>query len=175
MKRLTILLCVLAGCGGSSQTDASSTHDVGNFGFGCAGGAACPLDQVCCTMPGPPVAFGCVAPSACPMANQILCDSTAACSGGTPVCCGVDVPNGTGTYPQCNPASVGTSCTTASACQTHLGQSCNDTTKVQLCHVKAECTDAVNNQCCTFTSSGASLTFCIDGPTAALGGATCHN
>jgi hypothetical protein len=82
--------------------------------------------------------------------------------------------NGTGTYPECGIATLGTSCTTKAACPTHIGNSCTDTTKVQLCQAKSDCTDATNNQCCTFESGAASLTFCIDATTAALGGGTCH-
>ena len=106
------------------------------------------------------------------MADAALYDF--GCGGNTPVCCGVDAPDGTGTYPTCGISTLGTSCTSAAACPTHLGTSCTDTTKVQICHMSSECSDATNNQCCTFTSSGASLTFCIDATTAFLAHATCH-
>jgi len=183
MKPMMMILFVLASCGGSStQIDAPAggdgpkhdapSADVGSFDFGCGGTTACTLNKVCCF--GPPSSFSCVDPGSCAAADKIACDGPDECGGGTPVCCGVDVPDGTGSYPQCNPASLGTSCTAAAACPTHLGQSCSDTTKVRLCHVAAECTEPGNDQCCTFMSSGASLTFCIDGTTAALAGAPCH-
>jgi hypothetical protein len=190
VPRITIPLALaltlaMSGCGGSpsspTKQDAkvfldgsAAVADAPLFDFGCGGSAACTVDQVCCTMVGASLTFGCVAPASCPAADKLSCDGPDECSGGTPVCCGVDVPNGTGSYPQCNPASLGTSCTTAAACKTHLGSSCTDTTKVQLCHVAADCTDATNNMCCTFASGAASLTFCIDSVTAGLGGATCH-
>jgi hypothetical protein len=176
-----VLVFVLAACGGggSSGPDSSvmqdaQTADVGNYDFGCAGGAACSLDMVCCATPGATTTFACAAPASCPMADQILCDAPDDCGGSTPVCCGAYVANGTGTYPECGIATLGTSCTTKAACPTHIGNSCTDTTKVQLCQAKADCTDATNNQCCTFESGAASLTFCIDSTTAALGGGTCH-
>jgi hypothetical protein len=185
--RNLVILCLLAACGGSSSSqidapkggDANKTDapvDVGTFDFGCGGNTACSLDKICCTNPGPPVSFSCVPMASCPMADQITCDGPDECGGATPVCCGKDVPNGTGTFPQCNPASVSTLCSSAAACQTNLPQSCNETATVVICHVKADCAaDPTNNKCCTFTSNGAELTFCIDGTTAALGGATCHN
>jgi hypothetical protein len=187
MKNL-VILCVLAACGSSTSNQIDAPHgggdgpktdapvDVGEFDFGCGGNTACSLDKVCCTNPGPPVSFSCVDPASCPAADKITCDGPDECGGAAPVCCGVDVPDGTGSFPQCNPMSVGTSCTSAAACQTNLPQSCNETATVVICHVKADCAgDPVNNKCCTFNSNGAELTFCIDGTTAALGGATCHN
>jgi hypothetical protein len=175
-------IAAVAACSGSSSgppaDSGSGKHDapvdVSLDDFGCAGGSACASTDVCCAMPGNPFTFACVAQATCPMSQQINCDGPDECGGATPICCGVDVPDGTGTYPQCNAASVGTSCTSAAACPTHLGQTCTDTTKVQICHVAAECTDATNNKCCTFVSGAASLTFCIDSFTAQVGGATCH-
>jgi hypothetical protein len=178
--RLAELLAIaLAACGGSSSSpDAKRADarppDAAHYDFGCAAGSACETTQVCCTMPGSATTFACVAPASCSASDQITCDGPDECGASAPVCCGVDVPDGTGQYPQCGIRSLGTSCTTASACQTHLGQSCTDTSRVQLCHVAADCTDPTNNMCCTFASGSASLTFCIDGTTASLGGATCH-
>lgn len=160
--------------GGGKLDGSARSIDAATYDFGCGGGSACPLSQVCCTMPGSPLTFGCVDPGSCQGTNKISCDGPDDCGGSQPICCGVDVPDGTGTYPQCSPASLGTSCTSAAACSTHLGTSCTDTTKVQLCHVSADCTDASKNKCCTFVSGGASLTFCIDQATAGLAGATCH-
>jgi hypothetical protein len=188
MYRLAIVVVVVAtGCGGSSspgttdsgvKIDAPKPHDsgtdVGVFDFGCGDVTPCTLAQVCCTNPGPPVAFTCVAPASCQQADQITCDGPDECGGATPVCCGVDIPNGTGSYPNCNPTSVGTSCTSVAACKTHLGQDCTETSKVVICHTSSDCTDSTNNQCCTFGSANASLTFCIDSLTASLGGATCN-
>ncbi|HTR53420.1 MAG TPA: hypothetical protein VMJ10_22155 [Kofleriaceae bacterium] len=171
-----VVTCFLAAaCGSSSSgTDAGGKNDAALYPFGCAGSAACTTADVCCAMPGATTTFGCVATASCTVADQITCDGPEACGSAAPVCCGVETPDGTGTYPQCGLASLGTSCTTASACATHFGATCSDTSKVQLCHVKADCTDATDNLCCTFTSGGASLTFCIDATTAGLGGATCH-
>jgi hypothetical protein len=196
MIRPTTLVFVMtaASCGGSSsggthedaakdavKLDGSAAHpidasvDVGEFDFGCGGDTACPLDKVCCAMPGPPFTFGCVAPATCQAADKIACDGPDECVGtNTPVCCGVDVPNGTGSFPQCGTTSVGTSCTTAAACPTHIGGTCSDTTKVEICHVSSECTDQTNNKCCTFMSGGATLTFCTDSLTAQVGGGVCH-
>src|SRR5258705_13667750 len=111
MKRLTIILFVLAGasCGGSStQTDGNpgdgAKHDtgvgidVGNYDFPCGAGAPCRLDQVCCTMPGATPTFACVAPGSCPAADKITCDGPEDCTGGS-ICCGTDVPAGTGSFP----------------------------------------------------------------------------
>jgi hypothetical protein len=178
-----LLVLVLTACGSSSGStdgppgnhdDAGKKDAPSYYPFACATGSACTTDDVCCTMPGASTTFGCVAIASCPMADRISCDGPGTCGGSTPVCCGVDVPDGTGSFPQCGVASLGTSCTTSAACPTHLANSCTDTTKVQLCKVKADCTDATNNKCCTFASGAASLTFCIDGTTASLGGATCH-
>jgi hypothetical protein len=189
-----VAIVTSAGCGPSSPSgpvDASAPHDgsAGHvdaahpdsnidsgavFDFGCGGNTACLTTQVCCAMPGATTTFACVAPGACSAADKISCDGPDECGGTKPVCCGVDVPDGTGNYPTCGVASLGTSCTSAAACPTNLGQSCSDTTKVQICHINSECTDPNNNQCCTFMSGGAQLTFCTDATTAALGGATCH-
>lgn len=172
-----------AACGGSSSSPGTKDGSAGSDArmidgapddFGCGGNTACVAPQVCCSMPGATTTFGCVDPASCPSGDKIICDGPDECGGSAPVCCGVDVPDGTGSYPQCGVASLGTSCTTAAACQTHLGSTCTDTSKVQICHVSAECTDPANPMCCTFGSGGASLTFCIDASTASLAGATCH-
>jgi hypothetical protein len=178
--RLTVGLLLLASCGSdSSTTDAAPGQGDGPIDgavddFGCAGGSACLQTDVCCAMPGHTPAFACTATASCPAPDQLNCDGPMDCSGSTPVCCGTDVPNGTGTFPTCGVTSVGTSCSTAAACPTHVATNCTDTTKVQLCKVPADCTDATNNKCCTFASNGASLTFCIDATTAQLGGGVCH-
>jgi len=191
IPRAIVILFVTTSCGGPSSpgqmdgmqgsgSGSGSGHhdaavDVGVYDFGCGGNTACPLDKVCCAMPSnATTAFNCVAEADCPAPDKIACDGPDECGGNTPVCCGVDVPNGTGSFPQCNATSVGTSCTSAAGCPTHLANSCTDTTKVQICHIKAECTDGTNNKCCTFMSGGAELTFCIDSLTASLGNATCH-
>jgi hypothetical protein len=150
--------------------------DVGVFDFGCGGGPSCALDKVCCTMPGPPLTFGCVDPGACTANEEVLCDGPDECvvTPSTPVCCGIEKPDGTGTFPQCGTSAISTSCTTAAACPTHLSNSCSQTSKVQICHMSSECTDPNNNMCCTFMSGGASLSFCIDSLTASLGGGTCN-
>jgi hypothetical protein len=192
IPRAIVILFVTTSCGGSSspgQIDGmgsgsgsgsgSGFHDaavdVGVYDFGCGGNTACALNQVCCAMPSnTTTTFSCVSEGACPAADKIACDGPDECGGGTPVCCGVDVPSGAGSYPQCDAQSVGTSCTSAAACPTHLAGSCSDTTKVQICHVASECSDPNNPKCCTFMSGGAELTFCTDSVTAQFGGATCH-
>lgn len=184
-----VLVLLLVACGGSSaptkidsgsgsgKKDAMGSgagSDVGTYDFGCGGNTACPLNTVCCSMPGPSTTFACVAPGSCASADQITCDGPDECGGASPVCCGVYAGDGTGNYPMCGISTLGTSCTSAAACPTHLEQTCSDTTKVQICHVSSECTDQTNNMCCTFTSNGAMISFCIDSFTAAAGGATCH-
>jgi len=182
MRRLVILFA-LAACGGSSSNPIDGAHGgdgnktdapIGMYDFPCGTGAACTLDKVCCAMPGATTTFGCVAPGSCPMADKISCDGPQDCTGGQ-ICCGTYVPDGTGNPPQCGIASLGTACAASASCPTNLANSCSQTTTVTLCHHKAECTDPQNNQCCTFSSGAAALTFCIDGTTASLGGATCHN
>jgi len=174
MRALAVSCLVLAACSSSSSgSDAPANKiDAAVYPFGCAGGSACTRAEACCAMPGAETSFSCQA--TCAPGDAITCDGPGGCTVGAPVCCGVETPDGTGTYPQCGLSALGTSCTTASACTTHFGTSCTDSSTVQLCHVKADCTDAINNQCCTFTSGGASLTFCIDSTTAGLGGASCH-
>jgi len=166
-------LAMISDCGSSGATsDAAAARDASDFG--CAGSAACTGGAVCCAMPGAATTFGCAAPASCTTGDQITCDGPDGCSGSTPVCCGVDVPDGTGTFPKCGIQAIGTSCTSAAACPTQLGTTCSDTSKVVLCHAAADCTDSTYNKCCTFASGGASLTFCTNANTAALGGATCH-
>ncbi len=186
---LALVALVATACGSSSSpggphADASTKHDgsaqhidapvdVGTFDFLCGGGADCSLNDVCCTQPGQMPPFACVTPASCPAADKILCDGPDECGGTTPVCCGVDVPNGSGQFPNCGVTSIGTSCTSANACPTNVAQSCNQTSKVRLCHANTDCTEQNDNKCCTFTSNNASLTFCIDSLTAQLGGGTC--
>jgi hypothetical protein len=187
--RFAIVAMFVLGCGssGGSQIDGnpgkldgmgsgsgSGSADAGIYDFGCGGNTACTLDKVCCSMPGMPTTFGCVLPAACTMPDKIVCDGPDECGGATPVCCGVYAADGTGTYPQCGIATLGTSCTSAAACPTHLETTCTDTTKVQICHISAECTDATNNKCCTFQSGTTTLSFCIDSFTAQVAGATCN-
>jgi len=166
-----------AGVGIDAAAEGGVDADEGDgaiYDFGCGSGAGCKLTEVCCATPGANVTFACVAPGSCSDANKVTCDGPDECSGATPVCCGVETTNGIGTYPQCQPAALGTSCTTAANCNTHLGTSCNDTSRVVICHTPSDCNDATNNQCCTFNVNGASITFCIDSTTATLGGAQCH-
>jgi hypothetical protein len=184
---LVLATAFAAACGGSSSSmnhiDGSGSGsgvkdskplDGPLYDFGCGGNTACDTTKVCCTTPGPMTSFACADPASCPAGDKIACDGPDECGGSTPICCGVDVADGTGSFPMCGIASIGTSCTNAAQCKTHLPTSCSDTTKVQICHVSSECTDPTNNMCCTFSSNGAMLTFCIDSTTASLGGATCH-
>jgi hypothetical protein len=159
--------------GGGGAKDAGVPDDGGFYDFGCGGNTACPQAQVCCAAPGNPTTYSCVAPAACNQGDQINCDGPDECGGATPVCCGVNVPNGTGKYPNCGSSAIGTSCTSVANCPTHLGSTCTDTSKVVICHGSSDCTDTTNNQCCTFNSNGATLTFCTDGITA-LGATSCN-
>ena len=61
------------------------------------------------------------------------------------------------------------SCVAAGACSTMLGTSCIGTQIVQLCTKPSDCTDPLNNQCCTFTHDGGALTFCSSAFVAGLG------
>ncbi len=183
-----VFVLIATACGGSSSnpplidghTDGSgpppvdASPDIGYYDFGCGPNPACHLNDRCCVTLGATTTFTCEAPASCPMADQLDCNGPADCGGTTPVCCGVEVPDGTGSPGSCGLTSLGTSCTSAAACPTTLGTTCTETSKVQLCHVAADCTDPDNNKCCTFASGAASLTFCIDHTTAVLGGATCH-
>jgi hypothetical protein len=149
--------------------------EAGVYDFGCGGNTACPLTQVCCSMLGNPTTWACVNPGSCPSGDSISCDGPDECVGtSTPVCCGVAVGNGQGTYPSsCGGSALGTSCTTAGACATHVATSCSDTSTVQICHFNPDCTDTTYNQCCTFMVGGAPLTFCTDS-TGALVSGHCH-
>jgi hypothetical protein len=159
--------------GGGGGQDASGPQDAGFYDFGCGGNTACPQQQVCCSAPGNPTTYSCVAPASCTQGNQINCDGPDECSGATPVCCGVNVPNGMGKFPNCGSSAIGTSCTSVANCPTHLGTTCTDTSKVVICHASSDCTDATNNKCCTFNSNGATLTFCTDSLTS-LGATSCN-
>jgi hypothetical protein len=180
------LLFVLAACGssGSSKVDGKPGGSDGSnkpkdaaidatYDFGCGGNTACPIQDVCCTNPASPPTFSCVAPASCMAGNSISCDGPDECGGATPICCGVEVPNG-GTFPQCKLKSLGTTCSSAASCPTQIATNCNNTTKVTICHVKADCTDSTYNQCCTFNSGGGMLTFCTTQQLANLAGAQCH-
>ena len=163
-----------SGSGSGNGNGSGSGSGSGVYDFGCAD-ATCTLSQVCCTHPnGSNTTFTCDSMSSCPAADKIACDGPDECGGTTPVCCGVAVGNGQGSYPSCQFSSLGTSCTSAAACPTHLQSSCSDTTKVQICHVSSECTDSAEPKCCTFSTGGSELTFCTDATTAAIGQATCH-
>jgi hypothetical protein len=178
--RLAIVAMLVLGCGSSSDSKidsgggGGSADAAGHYGFACGSNSACTLDKVCCAMPGATTTFSCVAQTACAAADKLDCSGPDECGGTSPVCCGVYAGDGTGTYPTCGIATLGTSCTNAAACPTHLESTCSDTTKVRLCHVSAQCTDPTNNKCCTFTSGATSLSFCIDATTAQLGGGTCN-
>jgi len=158
----------------AGPVDAGPQGDGGFYDFACGYNTPCPSNTVCCAAPdGGSIKFSCVDPATCVTALQITCDGPDECTNGAaPLCCAVEIPNGLGTYPQCQAASLGTSC--QATCPTHLAQTCTETTKVVICHVGADCTDATNNNCCTFvTDGGASLTFCTDALTS-LGAVSCH-
>jgi hypothetical protein len=182
-----VILVLVVACGGPSGggggggggPDAkvyrdSKPVDVGMYDFGCGGNTACTLDKVCCAMPSATTTFSCVTAASCAAADQVNCDGPDECGGATPVCCGVYAGDGTGNYPTCGIKTLGTSCTSGGACPTHLETTCSDTTKVWICHAKTDCTDNNYPECCTFTSNGAEITFCIDSFTAAAGGGVCH-
>jgi hypothetical protein len=157
----------------SNGGDAAGFGDGGSFDFGCGGNGDCPLTQVCCTSAGPPISFACVDPATCPAPDKIECDGPDECGASAPVCCGVAVANGTGTFPACGDSTLGSSCTTAAACPTFVGN-CSQTTTLQVCHSHVDCSDSTE-QCCTFTGDGgAQLSFCFNAATATAVGGTCH-
>jgi hypothetical protein len=156
----------------SNGGDAAGFGEGGSFDFGCGGHGDCPLTQVCCTNVGPPVSFSCVDPATCPQNDKIECDGPDECSTAAPVCCGVAVGNGTGNFPLCGAISLGASCTTAASCPTFVGN-CSQTSTLQVCHDRADCTDS-SYECCTFTAdAGAYLSVCFDPGLAAAAGGHC--
>jgi hypothetical protein len=184
--RLALVACLVA-CGGGSSggggaTVDSGTHDgppasidapVGKYDFVCGNTPACFLDKVCCVDPSGP-SFSCVDPTTCNAADKLTCDGPQDCMNGD-VCCGVDVPNGTGTFPTCGQTSISATCMATSACKTAVNQNCNDASKVQLCHTNADCkTESGNDSCCTFAANNASLSFCFDSFQGGLAGGTCQ-
>jgi hypothetical protein len=151
--------------------------DAYEYDFGCSTGSACVSPNVCCATPsGSAVSFACASSATCPMADKITCDGPDECAAtpSTPVCCGVYVPSGAGTFPRCDLQSIGTSCTSMASCTTSIPYNCTSTKTVQLCHTASDCHDSNNNLCCSFGSGSAALTFCTDQTTANLGSATCH-
>ena len=152
--------------------DAAGYGDGGSFDFGCGGHGDCPLSQVCCTSPGPPITFSCVDPTTCPGPDKIECDGPDECSTTAPVCCGVAVGNGTGTFPACGAQTLGVSCAAAADCPTTIG-TCSQTSTLQICHSHSDCTDTTE-VCCSFGDGGAELSFCFDPTLAAAAGGVCH-
>jgi hypothetical protein len=183
---LTAAYAVACGGGSSSGPDAFQKRDApAVYPFACGSGSACASPNVCCSTPAAgAITFSCEDNTTCPLNDQLACDGPESCGGPTPVCCGKDVPDGTGTYPDCTPETLGASCTSVAACPTHIGSNCGETSTVQLCHTSSDCSsNSTDTECCTFTASGSgtgtgsgsvSLTFCIDKTTAQLEGATCH-
>jgi hypothetical protein len=185
--RLLLAACLVA-CGGGSSGGGGGAIDApkiidgakqidadpGSYDFECGGSTPCKLDKVCCTNPGPPIAFSCTDKTSCAAPDQISCDGPDDCSNGD-VCCGVDVPDGSGSFPNCGATSIGATCMPAASCKTTVQQNCTKTSKVQLCHTPADCNiEPANDQCCTFGTDAASLTFCIDSTTAQFGNGVCH-
>jgi hypothetical protein len=183
------VLAMAAACGSShnaptdspSKRDAAVTPDTpvtkmdaSVYDFECDDSSPCSTSMVCCTQPNQTPPFACLAPASCPTSDQITCAGPADCAAApsTPICCGTDVPDGTGEYPNCGITSIGTTCVAATACPTALPSTCAATTMVTLCHVAGDCMDSSYPDCCTFKSGSASLTFCVDSQLAAFG--TCH-
>ena len=108
------------------------------------------------------------------MADQITCDGPEDCSGATPVCCGVDVGNGQGTFPTCGATSVGAYCTSANNCKTAIAQSCSATQKVQFCHAELGLHDRVEQQQVLHVRVRRGLADVLQQhATAGIGGGTC--
>jgi hypothetical protein len=157
----------------SNGGDAAGFGDGGSFDFGCGGGPDCPLSEVCCTHPGPPITFSCMDPASCPGPDKVECDGPDECGPSAPICCGTAVGNGTGTFPNCGAQSLGDSCSTAANCPTFIGN-CSQTSTLQICHTHLDCSDT-SNGCCTFTGDGgAQLSFCYDPTLAMAAGGVCH-
>jgi hypothetical protein len=154
-------------------TDSEAPDEGPSYDFACGGKNPCLISQQCCAAPAATTTFSCTGPGVCSSTDVILCDGPDECGGAKPVCCAVEATNAGGSYPNCTPSALGTSCTATADCNTHLGTSCTETTSVVLCHVNSDCTDPNNPKCCTFGTSAASLTFCIDATTALLGGGNC--
>ena len=162
------------GVADTSSNDGTTTNDgatpMGDAGVIC-GNTTCNVGDVCCgTLAdgGTSATLACM--SSCPDGGVTLaCDSPAQCTGAAPICC-ADLAVGPGTPPQCPFQSGAAAC--KSACVTQVPQACPGTGRVQLCRVKADCTDPSNANCCTFSQGGQSATFCIDSLVANFG--TCH-
>jgi len=151
-----------------SSVDAGP-RDAGFYPFPCGTNPACSLTAVCCAAPnGATTTFSCQSPAACPAGDAITCSGPQDCPGA--LCCGLLTPNGNGSFPNCQAASLGVTC--QASCPTQLASNCSTASRVVLCNVGADCTDSNYSNCCTFSQNGASLTFCVDGLTA-LGG-SCH-
>jgi hypothetical protein len=158
----------------SNGGDAAGFGDGGSFDFGCGGHGDCLLSQVCCTNVGPPVSFSCVDPATCPANDKLECDGPDECGPTAPVCCGLAVGDGTGTFPACGATSLGATCAAAADCQTFIG-SCSQTSKLVICHGAADCSaDPANNKCCSFSGDGgAFVSFCYNPTIAAAAGGHC--
>ncbi len=89
------------------------------------------------------------------------------------MCCStIDIDGGT--VPNCTGTPV-VACTAPSACPTTIvSTSCTGTQTLRLCKTNADCTESTYDQCCTFTSSGGSLTFCANSTIGFLGGGNCQ-
>ena len=144
----------------SAKSDTASPGDTTPPPFDAAGvtcgSSTCIGTQVCCVDPGGPT-FKC-ADSCSDGGVAINCDGPEDCTGGK-VCCGtVDV--GSGTPPTCPISTGAASC--AATCTTVIPTSCPDKGSARLCHAAADCaSDKANANCCTFSASGTSGTFCV--------------
>ena len=162
--------------------EAGPTPDAGNPGngdaqagtydFPCGNKPDCLLTQVCCINPASMDPFSCVPLGMCPAGDSLNCDGPDECGGATPNCCGTETSTGSGS--NCTPGTLGSACSSAASCPTHLASGCPSTTTVVFCHDSPDCTDPTDNKCCTFTSGNVALTFCTDATTATIAGATCH-
>jgi hypothetical protein len=94
------------------------------------------------------------------------------CGAAAPVCCGTIVLTG-GSIPNCTSDPVTTTCQTSAQCTTKLGASCTGSNVVRLCAQPSDCTEATENQCCTFPGDGGSLSFCATSFAAGAAGGTC--
>ena len=101
---------------------------------------------------------------------QLGCTNPDQCDGGASLCCATIDLNG-GTPPNCNVASISSTCT--STCNTVLQFSCNASDTVRLCNKPADCTEAAYDKCCTFQTGNQSETFCANAVIASSADAGC--
>lgn len=129
---------------------------VDSDGVSC-GNTTCAPGLLCCaSVTDGGASFECA--SECPEGGvPMACDGPEDC-GGAQCCVQIDV--GAGTLPNCPIQTNGATC--KASCPTQIPMSCPGQGQGQLCHSSADCTDAQNPSCCTFSQGGVSATFCVN-------------